>query len=166
MDILNQDNYFACVKLDYSYMTHAISILKVAIVTSRAHDELCLHHSSIDGIVHCYRMDMNELKYPKLHYMRILLFQGHDWAWEHFLLPNQCIDYTSPDQSKYYEQTHLKMSHSSYRISYMACDFMQESTFMHVSTLSFFCRSNIILMHMRKLAFCLAYTQVNDSPHF
>ena len=81
MDILNQDHhYFACGKLDYSYMTQAILILKVAIVTSRAHDELCLHHSSIDGIniVHCYRMDMNELKYPKLHYMRILLFQGHD----------------------------------------------------------------------------------------
>jgi len=53
MDILNQDHhYFACGKLDYSYMTQAISILKVAIVTSRAHDELCLHHSSIDDIVH------------------------------------------------------------------------------------------------------------------
>lgn len=76
MGKLNQDNhYFACGKLDYNYTTQAISILKVAIVTSRAHDELCLHCSNNNVTMHCYSVDMNVLKYPKLHWIRI---QSHD----------------------------------------------------------------------------------------
>ena len=69
---------YNCCMIGHENISCSCSSLKVATVTSSTHDELCFHCSNNDVIVQCYSMAVNGLKYPKLHQMRIILFQGHD----------------------------------------------------------------------------------------